>query len=219
MKRTLFALSLLAAAFAAQATQPAPTPTPTTTNNPQAYGGLGLGVGIAAAAARSQSAAQAAGGAASAQGGQGIGGAGGSAMGGAGGLGGTVGNVQAGGLDMAGASIGAVERSAPPAYAPPGSAPRLSCRLFAGLGGSNTSGALSGGIPIGNDQICVTGAQFELMDRINQHRPATFSQDDYLRAACKVEGMGDTGACQRIQSADTKRARADASTVSASLLP
>lgn len=115
------------------------------------------------------------------------------------GLGGSVGNV--------GASVGAGAGSgsatlvnnyrpaAATAYAPAGSAPRTSCRLYIGLGGGNVNGSGSGGIPIGNDQTCLTGTGIDTMDQINAKFGETFGRDDYLTVACKVEGMSATKVC------------------------
>lgn len=83
------------------------------------------------------------------------------------------------------------------AYAPATVAPRVSCRIFVGLGGSSRDGSLSGGIPIGNDQSCLSGLQIELMDKVNRVAPGTFVGKDYLAAACKVEGMEAAAACKK----------------------
>lgn len=99
-----------------------------------------------------------------------------------------------------------VERNAPGAYAPDPKAPRTSCRLFVGFGGSNTSGALSGGVPIGNDQICVSGAGIEFMNAVNTVRPGTFDADDYLLVTCKVEGMSETKGCKASEKRRTSAA-------------
>jgi hypothetical protein len=171
--------------------------------------GVGVGVGIANAAAAANAAAlaqqaqqqaqgqqqqaTATGGHAAATGGAAVG------TGGASTANGTVTTTVAGDTTV-------VERNAPPAYAPDGKAPRTSCRIFIGLGGSNTGGAISGGFPIGNDGICVAGAKIEFMDKVNQVKPGTFKVADYLRAACEVEGMDKTDGCK--EAAD-KRAAAE----------
>lgn len=84
-------------------------------------------------------------------------------------------------------------------YAPDGHGPRQSCRIFIGLGGSTVSGSLSGGIPVGNDQTCLSGAKVEFMDKVNKVQPGTFQAVDYLRAACEVEGMAQMDGCSRFQ--------------------
>lgn len=83
------------------------------------------------------------------------------------------------------------------AYAPEGSAPRTSCRIFVGIGGTGRDGSLSGGIPVGNDQTCLSGAQVEFMNNVNRVAPGTFTGADYLLAACKVEGMDQMAACKK----------------------
>ena len=82
------------------------------------------------------------------------------------------------------------------AYAPDTSSPRTSCRLFVGLGGSGRDGSLSGGIPIGNDQTCLSGAAIEAMDKANKVQAGTFLVSDYLLAICKMEGMDSMSACK-----------------------
>ena len=167
-------------------------------------GGGGGGVGIAAAAAL------AFGGTAAA-----VGGAGGlGGTGGAGGSGGTGGSINAP-ISVGGTTI---EAAASSAYAPPAHGPRRSCRLFVGFGGSGTEASLSGGIPIGNDQTCVSGAQFEFMNDVNKLAPGTFTRDDYLKAACKVEGMAETRACETLRKQQTAAVTPD-SAQTALLLP
>lgn len=187
MNKTALSLALLLASGSAFATgnhgQPTPGNQPSgTTNNGGAGGSAsGVGVGIAAAAAF---------------GAGGAGGLGGSGFGGTGGTASASGNGSGNQTQIAvGGSV--YEAASAPAYAPAGSAPRTSCRLFVGLGGTSTGGSLSGGIPVGNDQTCLSGAQFEFMDRINALAPKTFESADYLRAACKVEGMAETDGCKR----------------------
>lgn len=122
----------------------------------------------------------------------------------AGGLGGTGLGGNAAGGNATGGNIGdgagsaniQVRQAAATAYAPTPSGPRASCRLFAGVGGTTTSGALSGGLPIGNDQTCVSGAMVEFMDTVNRVKAGTFEIDDYLEAACMVESMAKTKGCK-----------------------
>lgn len=128
------------------------------------------------------------------------------------GLGVTTGaNTAAGGI-ATGGSIGSgavqigsttYEAAASPSFAPPAHGPLRSCRLYAGAGGASRDGSGSAGIPIGNDQICLTDAAHELMDRLNTRRANTFSDEDYLRAACKVEGMAETRACKDLEGRST----------------
>jgi hypothetical protein len=189
LNKTALSLALLLACGSALANgnhgqAPASNQPAGTTHN-GGEGGSGVGVGIAAAVAF---------------GAGGNGGAGG--QGGAGGFGGTGGTASASGNGSGNQTQIAVggsvyEAASAPAYAPAGSAPRTSCRLFVGLGGTSTGGSLSGGIPVGNDQTCLSGAQFEFMDRINALAPRTFAAADYLQAACKVEGMAETEGCKR----------------------
>jgi hypothetical protein len=89
------------------------------------------------------------------------------------------------------------KEAAQTAYAPTPSGPRTSCRLFIGFGGTNTSGALSGGVPIGQDQTCLSGAQVEFMHTVNKIKANTFTVDDYLLAVCAVEGMDKMTACKK----------------------
>lgn len=103
-------------------------------------------------------------------------------------------SAMGGSLNLAGAQIGTQERSAPSSFAPAGSAPVTSCRLFFGVAGSQTGGSLGAGLPMGNDQVCITQAQFALMDRLGG-----FQAEDYLRAACKVEGMSETSRCKAMK--------------------
>lgn len=89
------------------------------------------------------------------------------------------------------------KEAAQTAYAPTPTGPRNSCRIFVGLGGSSVNGSLSGGIPLANDQTCISGAQVEFMQTVNKIKPGTFSVDDYLAAVCAVEGMDKMQACKK----------------------
>jgi hypothetical protein len=97
-------------------------------------------------------------------------------------------------VSVAGATY---EAAASTAYAPNSGAPRTSCRIFVGLGGASVNGSLSGGLPIGNDQTCLSGAQIEFMNNVNKVAPGTFGGADYLIAACAVEGMDKMAACKK----------------------
>ena len=175
---------------------------PTTPGNASANAGavagaIGVGVGMGGAGgaggvSSSNSAAQGgAGGNATAAGGSGGSATGGSAAGGNG-TGGAASAV--GSVTFEGATY---KEAASTAYAPDGKAPRTSCRLFVGFGGSSVNGSLSGGIPIGNDQTCMSGAMIEAMDKANKVQPNTFGIDDYLLAICAIEGMDKTKRCAK----------------------
>lgn len=128
------------------------------------------------------------------------------ATGGLGGLGGTASvvaptSVEGSPVTIQGVGNSEYKAASAPAYAPDGSAPRTSCRIFMGLGGSGRDGSLSGGIPIGNDQTCLSGANIEFMDKVNKVKAGTFTDVDYLREACKVEGMSEATACKNLQAA------------------
>lgn len=101
------------------------------------------------------------------------------------------GNTAGGASVSTSTSVEGAQRSAPTVFVPAGSMPATSCRLFIGLGGSNTSGSLGGGVPIGNDAVCLAATQIALMDKLGG-----FSRADYLTAACRVEGMADTSVCK-----------------------
>lgn len=212
MKKTLITLAILAAcgaSIAGGSHNPTPTPTTPATTVQGGAGGKGTGVGIAAA----QSLAFGAGGAGGA-GGLGGNGFGGTGMGGLGGTGGSVGNLTAGGVDLSGARIGSgdvnVPRQTPPSYAPPASTPPTSCRLTMGGGGADDKVSLSLGFPIGNDAVCLHKKRDALMQAANARKPSTFSQDDFLRNDCTVEGMADTSACKALAQKDADAARATA---------
>jgi hypothetical protein len=85
------------------------------------------------------------------------------------------------------------ERSAPSVSVPPATVPTQSCRLTIGGGGSNTSGGLGVGVPIGNDETCLAAIRLAMMERIGG-----FTQEDKLRTVCNVEGMGITSACKAL---------------------
>lgn len=158
--------------------------------------GIGLGVGIAGAqsdsSSRSSSSSQ--GGDATANGGNG-----GTATQGqsATGYGGTANGQGSGNQTSVNVGGSTYKESAQTAYAPTVQQPRTSCRIFLSIGGSSTSGSLSGGIPLANDQSCVSGLQVELMDKVNAHSPGTFKTADFLAAVCAVEGMEKMSACQK----------------------
>lgn len=85
-----------------------------------------------------------------------------------------------------------VERSAPSIFA--GNVPNVvtSCRLYLFGGGSNVTGAVSGTIPLGNDQTCLSGKKLVFMEIAGG-----FSQEEKQQVACKVEGMEELATCQK----------------------
>jgi hypothetical protein len=164
--------------------------------------------------------------------------AGGSATGGSA-LGGTststlqLSGAQLGGgyLDLSGARLGSgdtnIPRQTPPSYAPSASAPVVSCRLTMGSGGASDRYSLSLGFPIGNDGTCLHGKRAEAMAAANARRPGAvvFSDEDFLRNDCTLEGMDTTSACKALKERDQQRESAPAartstaSTASLNLLP
>lgn len=105
-------------------------------------------------------------------------------------------------LDLQGAKFGGdiyYPRQTPPAYAPQGDKPPTSCRLFIGGGASSAGGAASGAIPIGNDAICLHEKRDVTMRQANKRRAGTFSEEDFLRNDCTIEGMSDTKACKELR--------------------
>lgn len=165
--------------------------------------GVGVGVGLGGEGGKASSASSLVGSGNSAQTQSATGGTssavGGTAFGGAAGSGSAVvGGVSGNSTHVAvDASTVMPKPASANAYAPEGSAPRTSCRIFMGLGGTGRDGSLSGGIPIGNDQTCISGAQVEFMNNVNRVAPGTFTGPDYLMAACKVEGMDQMSACKK----------------------
>ena len=118
-----------------------------------------------------------------------------------------MGNVTSGGNTMNGGSqsltVGgdtyiAPKPSAAGAYAPDARGPLMTCRIFVGLGATIREGSLSGGIPVGNDQTCMSDANLRFMDKVNSVKPGTFGAADYLRAVCKAEGMADLEGCKAV---------------------
>lgn len=89
------------------------------------------------------------------------------------------------------------ERSAPAVIAAPIPTVATSCRLYMFGGGTNVNGAVSGSIPLGNDQTCLSGVNLNNMLRINQHVANTFSMQDMVKEACKVEGMDTAEPCKK----------------------
>lgn len=89
------------------------------------------------------------------------------------------------------------ERSAPAVFA--GNIPSVarSCRLYMFGGGSNVTGAVSGSIPLGNDQTCLSGAKVDYMTAANRLFPGAFSQASFVQTICEVEGMDAVAECQQ----------------------
>ncbi len=169
MKKSLIALSIMFAATLAVAT-------PKEVGNVSSSVATGVGVGI------------------------GHGGSGGSGgQGGSGGNASAVGGVAAGGNSSAQAVNGGVnvnslyERAAPSVGLSSVPQPITSCRLSIGGGGSNSSGAIVGGIPIGNDQTCLVGAALSAMSLAGG-----FTRQDAQRIACKIEGMSELATCKAL---------------------
>lgn len=186
-----------------------------TTNNPVANGGnansastaVGVGVGVGIGGAGGDSSAfgyGGAGGDAFATGGNSrsnaTGGNSNSSAGG--GAGGTGGVGQGGGGGSVQFNVNNPRGPAAPSFAPDTPTVAKSCRLYIGLGGASVNGSGSGGIPIGNDQTCLSVTSVQLMMEVNGDArdaglPAPFGTRDILAAACKIEGMKETiPACQ-----------------------
>jgi hypothetical protein len=158
--------------------------------------GAGIGVGIAAASSRTEIGIAntvrfgLTTGATTANGGLGFGGA-------ATGIGGTGGSIGAGAVQVS-AGNSTYRAAASSAFAPGAHGPVESCRLFMGAGASGVKGSLSGGLPIGNDQACVIEASHRIMNRMNAMKPDAFKYVDYLRPACKFEGLAETDECKAL---------------------
>lgn len=90
------------------------------------------------------------------------------------------------------------EEAASSVFAAPIPTVATSCRLYLFAGGTNVSGAVSGTLPLGNDQTCLSGNNMNNMMRINKIAPGTFSNDDIVGQACKVEGMDKTKTCKEL---------------------
>lgn len=88
------------------------------------------------------------------------------------------------------------ERSAPGVFAAPIPTVTGSCRLYMFGGGTNVNGAVSGSIPLGNDQTCLSGVNLKNMAVINQYFPDTFGKKSMVDMACKTEGMSEVAECK-----------------------
>lgn len=107
------------------------------------------------------------------------------------------------------------ERSAPGISISAPTQPITSCRLGVSLGGSNTGGAVGGGIPIGNDATCLAGAQLAAMEKAGG-----FTMDDRQKAACGIEGMSAMSVCKKqAEPAKSAAALAPAAVVASSNEP
>jgi hypothetical protein len=87
-----------------------------------------------------------------------------------------------------------VERSAPAVFA--GNIPSVptSCRLYMFGGGTNVNGAVSGSVPLGNDQTCLSIAKINLMERVGG-----FSDAEKQGVICKIEGMEELATCKKLK--------------------
>lgn len=120
-------------------------------------------------------------------------------------------------LDLSGARLGSgdtyVPRQTPPSYAPEARTPVVSCRLTMGSGGASERYSLSLGFPIGNDGTCLHGKRAEAMTAANARRgKAVFTEEDFLRNDCTLEGMDITDACVELAERDKQRSTRSAST-------
>lgn len=119
-----------------------------------------------------------------------------------------------GSVDLAGARMGNVEintpRQTPPSFSPEARTPVsiISCRLVMGSGGATDKVSFALGIPIGNDGLCLHAKRDGVMKSGNARRPGTFSDDDFLRNDCTVEGMAETSACKALAERDAGERRA-----------
>ncbi len=91
------------------------------------------------------------------------------------------------------------EAAASGVFAAPIPTVATSCRLYMFGGGTNVNGAVSGSVPLGNDQTCLSGTNINNMLRVNQLFPGTFSKEDITAEACKVEGMAAADACKALK--------------------
>lgn len=201
MKNTLIALACFAALTAHATTKP-----PVTTPTPNATAQAGAIAGAAALSAsrssvRSTTTSTAAGGSASITGLMNMQGA---TLGG-GGAGGSLGNVTAGGVDLAGARIGSdmtVERSAPSIYGATPTQPTQPCaRPGFSIGGSSKDGSGLLSIPTGTDVTCRVDNALTIMSR----NPALFTAEDRLRVSCKQEDIAETATCKALAERDARK--------------
>ena len=85
------------------------------------------------------------------------------------------------------------QRNAPPVIAAEIPSVPTSCRLYLFGGGTNVNGAVSGSIPLGNDQTCLSIAAVNMMERVGG-----FTQQEKQQVVCKVEGLEDLPTCKAI---------------------
>lgn len=202
MKTTLISLACLTALSAHATNYP---PTPTTTNQAGAIAGAAA---LSRSSVRNTSTTTSAGGA----GGSATGGAAsitgqmnmqGATLGG-GGAGGSLGNVTAGGVHLAGARIGSdvtMERSAPSIYGATPTQPTQPCaRPGFSIGGSSKDGSGLLSIPTGTDVTCRVDNALTIMSR----NPALFTAEDRLRVSCKQEDIAETATCKALAERDAK---------------
>lgn len=75
--------------------------------------------------------------------------------------------------------------------------PVINCHLYIGLGGSSVNGSASGGIPIGQSNVCLRNVNKKEMADTNKVFPGTYTKEDFLAADCSVEGMDKMLACKK----------------------
>jgi hypothetical protein len=75
------------------------------------------------------------------------------------------------------------------------------CRIGIGGSGATRDGSAAFAIPLGNDQLCLSGGLMDMMQQVNlmsaqmgQNPP--FRREDFMKIACKIEGMAETEGCK-----------------------
>ncbi|NDZ11529.1 hypothetical protein C7T35_01220 [Variovorax sp. WS11] len=208
MKQTIIALAIFAASGVHATGHPPPpsNPAPNASSSAQAgaVAGAAAVAGVKNRVSVRNTAAGGAGGSATITGLTGI------AGGQFGGAGGAVGNVMAGGLELAGARIGSdvkVERSAPSLYGATPTQPTQPCaRPGFSIGGSGRDGSGLLSIPTGTDVTCRVDNALTIMARNSK----LFSDDDRLTVSCKQEDIAETQTCKDLarRKASAERAAA-----------
>lgn len=151
--------------------------------------GVGIGVGVGLGGNASATGIGGAGGTASA--------AGGAADANASAQGGTASVGAVGGTSYGNSTsvvVRGAERSAPSIGAAVAPVQVRNCRIGIGFGGTNTSGAFTAAIPLGNDATCLAGAKLEAMTTAGG-----FSQESMQRVACEIEGMDKLAECKALK--------------------
>lgn len=205
MKKHTIALLAILACFGAHATGSTP-PAPASTSSATSLSGAAAVAGVRSSI-RSTTVSRASGGQGGAATITGLTGVSGGTWGGAGG---TVGNLTAGGLDLAGARIGSdvkVEASAPALYGATPTQPTQPCaRPGFSIGGSSREGSGLLSIPTGTDVTCRVDNALTIMAR----SPALFTAEDRLKVSCKQEDIADTSTCKELARREAETARANA---------